>query len=81
MATASAIHRWHRWSREEYEQMAETGVFGDRRVELVDGVVYDMTPQSRRLGGRPPAAALSQGRQAVCFALMALPGTRTCRTS
>jgi Uma2 family endonuclease len=35
----------HQWTREEYEQAAEAGLFKDRRVELVDGVVYDMPPQ------------------------------------
>jgi len=39
----------HRWTREEYERMAEAGLFPpDRRVELVDGIVYDMTPQNSR---------------------------------
>ncbi|HEY8022689.1 MAG TPA: Uma2 family endonuclease, partial [Thermoanaerobaculia bacterium] len=37
----------HRWTREEYERMAATGLFPpDQRVELIDGIVYDMTPQS-----------------------------------
>lgn len=40
--------------------MAEAGVFGDHRVELVEGVVYDMTPQSRR-----HAAALRKTRRAL----------------
>lgn len=40
--------------------MVEAGVFGDRRVELLDGVVYDMTPQSRR-----HAAALRKARRAL----------------
>lgn len=35
----------HRWTRKEYERAAYAGAFGDRRVELIDGVVYDMTPQ------------------------------------
>lgn len=36
----------HRWTREEYERMAAQGLFApDARVELVDGIVYDMTPQ------------------------------------
>ncbi|HKH47620.1 MAG TPA: Uma2 family endonuclease [Thermoanaerobaculia bacterium] len=35
----------HRWTRKEYERAAYAGAFGDRRVELVDGVVYDMAPQ------------------------------------
>jgi Uma2 family endonuclease len=36
----------HRWTRVKYEQAAAAGVFEDRRVELVDGVIYDMTPQN-----------------------------------
>ena len=33
----------HRFTREEYEQMD----FGpDRRVELLDGVIYDMSPHN-----------------------------------
>jgi Uma2 family endonuclease len=37
----------HRWTREEYERIAEAGFFPpDQRVELIEGVVYDMTPQS-----------------------------------
>lgn len=36
----------HRWTREEYERMAAKGFFApDARVELIDGIVYDMTPQ------------------------------------
>src|ERR1700749_3089452 len=57
MATASVIHRW---SREEYEHMAETGAFGDRRGELMEGTAYDMPPQSRR-----HAAALRRTRKAL----------------
>ncbi len=37
----------HRWTREEYERMAELGLFPpDQRVELIEGVVYDVTPQN-----------------------------------
>lgn len=32
-------------TREEYERMVAAGAFQDRRVELLDGVVYEMTPQ------------------------------------
>lgn len=32
-------------TREEYERMVAAGVFQDRRVELLDGVVYEITPQ------------------------------------
>jgi Uma2 family endonuclease len=38
-----------RWSREDYERMVEEGFFRpDERVELVDGVIYEMSPQSVR---------------------------------
>jgi Uma2 family endonuclease len=37
----------HRWTRAEYEQMAASGLFEPgRRVELIDGFIFDMTPQS-----------------------------------
>jgi Uma2 family endonuclease len=37
----------HRWTRAEYERMAEAGLLQEgRRTELVNGVIYDMTPQS-----------------------------------
>jgi Uma2 family endonuclease len=36
-----------RWTREEYERLVEQGFFRpDERVELLDGVIYEMTPQS-----------------------------------
>lgn len=36
----------HRWTREEYERMAEAGFFHPEvRVELIEGIVYDMAPQ------------------------------------
>jgi Uma2 family endonuclease len=34
-----------RLSRDAYYQMAEIGLFRNRRVELIDGVVYEMSPQ------------------------------------
>jgi Uma2 family endonuclease len=35
-----------RWTREEYERMVEDGYFRpDERVELVEGVIYGMSPQ------------------------------------
>lgn len=36
----------HRWTRKEYETAAYAGVFGDCRVELLDGVIYDKYPQT-----------------------------------
>ncbi|HEY0556156.1 MAG TPA: Uma2 family endonuclease [Thermoanaerobaculia bacterium] len=42
-----AIPEIRRWTREDYERMAEQGYFRpDERVELVDGVIYEMTPQN-----------------------------------
>jgi Uma2 family endonuclease len=35
----------HRWTRQEYERLASKGFFAGRRVELIDGIIYDMTPQ------------------------------------
>jgi len=50
----------HHWTKEEYEQAAEAGVFKERRVELVDGVVYDMPPQLS-----PHATGLQKGLRAL----------------
>jgi Uma2 family endonuclease len=37
----------HRWSREEYHRMAAQRVFHpEARVELIEGIVYDMAPQN-----------------------------------
>ena len=53
----------HRWTRQEYEKAAYAGAFGDRRVELVDGVVYDMPPQ-----GSPHATGVSKAQRALIAA-------------
>jgi len=46
--TATAVQT-HRWSREEYERMVSAGVFHpEERLELVDGEVFEMAPQSSR---------------------------------
>ena len=46
--TATAVQT-HRWSREEYERMVSAGVFHpEERLELIDGEVFEMTPQSSR---------------------------------
>ena len=36
----------YRWSRERYDRAVESGVFDDARVELLDGEIVDMAPQS-----------------------------------
>src|SRR4051812_21924241 len=42
----------HRFTVEEYYRMAETGVLPpDARVELLDGVIHDMSPIGRFHGG------------------------------
>ena len=39
----------HRWTRDEYEKLVENGTFGpESRVELLEGIIYDMTPQNSR---------------------------------
>lgn len=41
--------RHHRFSRAQYEQMVEAGVFGpEDRLELLDGEIIDMAPQQSR---------------------------------
>jgi Uma2 family endonuclease len=49
-----------RITREAYEQMVGTGAFVGRRVELVEGIVYEMSPQ-----GNPHAAGLRRARRAL----------------
>ena len=34
-----------RWTREDYYKMAEAGLFEGRRVELIRGEIFEMTPQ------------------------------------
>jgi Uma2 family endonuclease len=34
----------YRWTREEYYRMGEIGFFEDKRVELIEGEVIDMSP-------------------------------------
>jgi Uma2 family endonuclease len=40
-----------RWTRDEYRRMAQAGFFLDRRVELIQGDIIEMSPQD------PPHAA------------------------
>ena len=45
---STAVHR-HRWTREEYERLVEAGGLGpEGRVELLDGDIWEMTPQGSR---------------------------------
>jgi Uma2 family endonuclease len=46
---ASTALEFRRWTREEYERLVEEGFFQPgERLELVDGYIYEMTPQSSR---------------------------------
>ena len=45
---ASAEPRPRRWTRGEFHRLAEQGLFAGRRVELVEGEVLEMTPQTNR---------------------------------
>jgi len=47
MTTAAVDVR--RWTLEEYERLVEQGFFHpEEKIELVDGVIFEMTPQSSR---------------------------------
>ena len=48
MRSAATIDR-HRWTRREYENMVSGGVFHpEDKLELIDGEIYDVSPQSSR---------------------------------
>jgi hypothetical protein len=45
MSLATELVTRHRFSAQEYRQMAEAGVFAEeKRLELVDGEIVDMSP-------------------------------------
>ena len=47
MSNAAATTNTHRWTRQQYEQMLETGIFDiNDRVELLNGYIIDMSPQT-----------------------------------
>ena len=43
---AAEVTSTYRWSRERYDRAVDTGVFDDARVELLDGEIVAMAPQS-----------------------------------
>jgi len=46
-AQPANVKEVHRWTRQQYDQMVTAGVFQpEERVELIDGYIVDMTPQS-----------------------------------
>jgi Uma2 family endonuclease len=50
-AMVTATVEAHHWTREEYERLVETGAFEGWKVELVEGTLYDVTPQTSRHAG------------------------------
>jgi Uma2 family endonuclease len=56
-----------RWSREQYEKMIETGIFPPgTRAELIDGDIFNMTPQKAK-----HAAAVRAAEEALRIAFPA----------
>ena len=54
----------YRWTRDEYYQLAEKGIFPPgKRVELIDGVIYEMSPQKS-----PHATGISLALKALSAA-------------
>jgi Uma2 family endonuclease len=49
-----------RWSREAYYRMAEAGLFDDRRVELIDGEIFEMAAMKG-----PHAQAVEMAREVI----------------
>lgn len=48
-AIAEGLVNLHRFSRQQYEQMIDAGVFGpEDRLELLDGEIVEMAPQKSR---------------------------------
>lgn len=56
----------HHWTREEYERAVEAGAFEGWKIELVEGVLVDMTPQ-----GTPHSSAV---RKLLRELLRIIPG-------
>ncbi|MDB5070158.1 MAG: hypothetical protein JWM87_1269 [Candidatus Eremiobacteraeota bacterium] len=62
---------------EEFDRMAEAGVFGDRRIELIDGRLIDVPPQGPPHAGTVSAFQFSLqtafGRRALVRPQLSLP--------
>lgn len=49
---STAVVQRRRWTRQEYERLVEAGGFGpEDRIELLDGDIWEMTPQGSRHSG------------------------------
>lgn len=61
MATAvMEAPRLIQWSRAEYYRLAEDGIFEGRRVELIKGQIYEMSPQKS-----PHSAVMTRVREVL----------------
>lgn len=47
-STSAPTTELHRWTRQTFEHMTELGMFTDTPVELIDGYILTMAPQSSR---------------------------------
>jgi Uma2 family endonuclease len=48
MSVLDFVDQIHRYSVDEYRDLVELGAFEDQRVELIDGLILDMSPKSPR---------------------------------
>ncbi|QDU63933.1 hypothetical protein Pan216_48140 [Planctomycetes bacterium Pan216] len=48
ISTTATEPEVRRWTREEYHQMADLGLFENQRVQLIDGVILRMSPHGAR---------------------------------
>ncbi len=46
MSVPDLVSQVHRYSVDEYEDLVLKGAFEDQRVELIDGLILDMSPKS-----------------------------------
>ncbi len=54
VATTAVEPQTKRWTREEFYELAEQGYFRGKRVQLIDGEIFEMAPQ-----GHPHAKAIT----------------------
>ncbi len=64
MARPNTAPAPYRFTREEYHRMGESGLFEGKRVELLDGEIITMSPQSS-----PHAAAVYRAARALARVL------------
>lgn len=48
MSVPDLVSQLHRYSVDEYDELVELGAFEDQRVELIEGLILDMSPKSER---------------------------------